>query len=94
MEENTPSFLDETTPSFVDDTTPSFEESLARLEEIVSLLNNGRAPLAEALSLFEEGAGLLRTCTTQLDEAEAKVNLVTPTGENAQPETQPMTQED
>ena len=33
-----------------------FEKSMARLEEIVSLLEKGDAPLAQAMSLFEEGA--------------------------------------
>ena len=51
----------------------SFEESLARLEEIVKLLEKGDAPLAESLGLFEEGAGLIRSCGKLLDEAEQKV---------------------
>ena len=38
----------------------NFESSMARLEEIVSLLEKGDAPLEKAMSLFEEGAGLLR----------------------------------
>ena len=55
----------------------NFEGSMARLEEIVSLLEKGDAPLEQAMSLFEEGAGLLRECTRQLDEAEQKVSLLT-----------------
>ena len=51
----------------------TFEESLARLEEIVRLLEKGDAPLAESLGLFEEGAGLIRACGALLDEAEQKV---------------------
>ena len=51
----------------------SFEQSLQRLEEIVKLLEKGDAPLAESLGLFEEGAGLIRTCGKLLDEAEQKV---------------------
>lgn len=54
-----------------------FESSVARLEEIVSLLEKGDAPLEKAMSLFEEGAALLRECTKQLDEAEQKVTLLT-----------------
>ena len=50
---------------------------MARLEEIVSLLERGDAPLEQAMGLFEEGAKLLRECTKQLDEAEQKVNLLT-----------------
>jgi len=54
-----------------------FEQSMARLEEIVSLLEKGYAPLEQAMTLFEEGAKLLRECTKQLDEAEQKVTLLT-----------------
>ena len=55
----------------------NFEGSMARLEEIVSLLERGDAPLDQAMALFEEGAKLLRECTRQLDEAEQKVSLLT-----------------
>lgn len=51
---------------------------MARLEEIVSLLERGDAPLEQAMTLFEEGSRLLRECTRQLDEAEQKVTLLTP----------------
>ena len=54
-----------------------FEGSMTRLEEIVSLLEKGEAPLEQAMSLFEEGAKLLRECTRQLDDAEQKVTLLT-----------------
>ena len=54
-----------------------FEKSMARLEEIVSLLEKGDAPLSQAMSLFEEGAKLLRDCTKELDEAEQKVSILT-----------------
>lgn len=40
-----------------------FEQSMARLEEIVGLLERGDAPLDEAMALFEEGAKLMRECT-------------------------------
>lgn len=53
-----------------------FEPAMTRLEEIVSLLERGDAPLQEAMKLFEEGAKLLRECTAQLDEAEQKVTLL------------------
>ena len=55
----------------------NFEGSMARLEEILSLLERGDAPLDQAMALFEEGAKLLRECTRQLDEAEQRVTLLT-----------------
>ena len=51
----------------------SFEEKLARLEEIVALLEQGDAALAASLSLFEEGTKLANACTAELDKAEQQV---------------------
>lgn len=66
-----------------------FEGSMTRLEEIVSLLERGDAPLEQAMALFEEGAKLLRECTAQLDQAEQKVALLT-AGETGVPEEHPF----
>ena len=51
----------------------NFEAAMARLEEIVKLLEQGEAPLEDALSLFEEGTKLMKKCSAQLDRAEQKV---------------------
>ena len=51
----------------------TFEQQIARLEEIVSLLERGDAQLAESLKLFEEGTKLISSCSKQLDQAEQKV---------------------
>ena len=51
----------------------SFEEQIARLEEIVSMLERGDAQLADSLALFEEGTKLIAACSKQLDQAEQKV---------------------
>ena len=59
----------------------SFEQAMKRLEEIVSALEQGEAPLEEALVRFEEGSKLLRQCTTMLDKAEQKVMKLTASGE-------------
>ena len=53
----------------------SFEEKLARLEEIVALLEKGDAALAASLSLFEEGTKLANACTAELDKAGLTVRL-------------------
>ena len=53
--------------------TRSFEENMARLEEIVSQLERGAAPLADSLALFEEGTKLAALCAAMLDSAEQKV---------------------
>lgn len=51
----------------------SFEESLTRLDEIVKHLEDGDLPLNDSLSLFEEGTGLIGSCSKMLDAAEQKV---------------------
>lgn len=54
----------------------SFEEALARLEEIVGLLDSGNAPLDKSLELFEEGAGLVKLCSSMLDNVEQRVKIL------------------
>lgn len=51
----------------------TFEQSMARLEQIVLHMERGDVPLEMALSLFEEGTGLVSRCNKLLDEAELKV---------------------
>ena len=51
----------------------TFEQQITRLEEIVSVLEQGDVPLADSLSLFEEGTKLIGSCTKQLDQAEQQV---------------------
>ena len=67
----------------------SFEQSMARIEEIVGLLERGDAPLEQSMALFEEGAKLLKECTVALDKAEQKVVLLT-AGVRGEPEEHPF----
>ena len=53
-----------------------FEAALARLEEIVKALESGNAPLDSSLALFEEGVGLVRLCSSQLDSAESRIKIL------------------
>jgi exodeoxyribonuclease VII small subunit len=55
---------------------PSFEEALAQLEEVVSRLETGDLALNDSLHQFEEGIRLSRYCARQLEEAEAKIELL------------------
>ena len=70
----------------------NFEDSMKRLEEIVTRLEGGEAPLEEALALFEEGAGLMKTCAQALDKAEQKVSKLFhgPDGEPVEAEMEGM----
>ena len=63
-----------------------FEEAMGRLEEIISLLEKGDAPLDQSLALFEEGTTLIKKCGSALDKAEQKVTMLIRT-ENGPTET-------
>ncbi|MCD8145832.1 MAG: exodeoxyribonuclease VII small subunit [Clostridiales bacterium] len=67
----------------------TFEESMLRLEEIVTQLEKGDATLEESMTLFEEGTKLAAACAKQLDAAEQKVLKLTGAADAA-PEEQPM----
>lgn len=55
----------------------TFEQNLKRLEEIVRLLESSEAELDRSLALFEEGTALVRACTKELDDAQAKITVLT-----------------
>lgn len=55
----------------------TFEQAMQRLEEIVSLLEDGKAPLDESMALFEEGTKLSAYLSQLLDTAEQKVTMIT-----------------
>ena len=54
----------------------SFEEAMQRLDEIVSALEDGSAPLDASLAYYEEGIALVRYCGEKLDRAEQQVKLL------------------
>ena len=51
----------------------TFEQAMSRLETITSQLETGDHSLDDTLSLYEEGAKLMKQCTGMLDKAEQKV---------------------
>lgn len=60
----------------------TFETDLKKLEEIVKKLENGDVKLSESIKLFEEGVNLTGSLTKALDEAQAKITVLTE-GKNA-----------
>ncbi len=54
----------------------TFEQALARLEEIVRMLESGSAPLDKSLELFEEGVKLVKMCNSQLDNVEQRIKIL------------------
>jgi exodeoxyribonuclease VII small subunit len=68
----------------------TFEQSLAELESIVHLLEDGELGLSDALARYEQGVKHLKRCYENLREAERKIELLTDVGENGSPITQPF----
>lgn len=66
----------------------TFEASVKRLDAIVAKLESGDVPLEQALKLFQEGTGLVRSCSKLLDEAELEVVKLTKGEDGAPVETE------
>jgi exodeoxyribonuclease VII small subunit len=59
------------------DTLPAtFEAAMAELETLVSDLEGGRLPLAEALAAYRRGARLLQFAQGQLQSAQDEVRIL------------------
>jgi exodeoxyribonuclease VII small subunit len=54
----------------------SFEDSLKKLEAIVTQMERGDVTLEDSVKLFEEGTKLAEQCKQQLAEAEGKVEIL------------------
>lgn len=57
--------------------SPRFEESLAELSAIVGELDEGNLPLEATLQRYERAMELIKVCTTLLETAEQRVQVVT-----------------
>ena len=55
---------------------PKFEESLARLEKLVSEMEHGNLPLDDMMKRFEEGRRLVGTCTKELESIRQRIEKV------------------
>jgi exodeoxyribonuclease VII small subunit len=63
----------------------TFEEAQQELERIVERLESGKAPLDEAIALWERGEELYRFCVERLDIAQGKVEELAKQVESARP---------
>ncbi|MCH5171622.1 MAG: exodeoxyribonuclease VII small subunit [Erysipelotrichales bacterium] len=55
----------------------TFEEKLARLEEIVSLIDSNKLGLEESMKLYEEGTNLIKELEEVLETANKKFSNIT-----------------
>ena len=56
--------------------TDKFESSLKKLEEIVKRLETGSLSLEDSLKAFEEGEKHSAFCSSKLDDAERRVEIL------------------
>ena len=54
----------------------TFEQALAELEQIVSRLESGQAPLEDSIRMYERGAALKAHCETRLEAARLRVEKI------------------
>ena len=54
----------------------TFEQALAKLEQIVSQIEEGKVSLEESIDKYAEGIRLVQQCRTILDSAEKKIQLL------------------
>lgn len=54
----------------------NFEESMKKLECIVTELENGNLNLDESVKKFEEGMKIAKQCNTILEDAEKKITIL------------------
>jgi exodeoxyribonuclease VII small subunit len=54
----------------------SFEDSLEKLEQITSELEDGDLSLEKSLKKFDEGVKLAEYCNKKLEDAQKKVDLL------------------
>ncbi len=59
-----------------DAAAPDFEKSLQELEKLIAQLERGDLPLAESLTLFEQGVALTRACHGALAQAQQRVEIL------------------
>ena len=54
----------------------TFEQALAKLEEIVSAIEEGEVPLEQSIEKYADGVELVKQCRQILDRAEKKIQLL------------------
>ena len=54
----------------------NFEESMKKLENIVTELENGNLNLDESVQKFEEGMKIAKQCNNILEETEKKITIL------------------
>ncbi|MDB5642778.1 MAG: exodeoxyribonuclease small subunit [Hyphomicrobiales bacterium] len=67
-----------------------FEEALKRLEDIVTQLESGQAPLESSIEMYETGNRLRAHCDALLKNAEARIEKITLSSSGAPKGVEPL----
>lgn len=51
----------------------SYDAMIARLQEIVELMDSDQAPLEQSIALYDEGITILEKCVSELQTAETRL---------------------
>lgn len=54
----------------------SFEQALSNLEQIISEMESGEAPLESLVTHYQDGVKMLKLCRERIDSAEMKIKEV------------------
>ena len=54
----------------------TYEDALKELEGTIAKLEDGTAPLAESVDLFERGCRLRERCESLLEEAQSRIDRI------------------
>ncbi len=63
-----------------------FEDAIKQLEDIAKELESGELTLDESVAKFEEGIKLSKKCSSMLEQAEKKINILIENGEEIKEE--------
>ena len=63
----------------------SFEDALKKLEQITMELEEGDLSLEESLKYFDEGVKLAEVCSSKLNDAQRKVEILLKKNDSMQP---------
>jgi exodeoxyribonuclease VII small subunit len=68
----------------------TFEQAMQELDTIVRRLEEGQAPLAEAITCYERGMELKKFCEEKLSEAKTRIEKIAVNGDGTI-STEPIT---
>ncbi|MBL0725633.1 MAG: exodeoxyribonuclease VII small subunit [Alphaproteobacteria bacterium] len=54
----------------------TFQQSIDRISEIVTIMEDGKCELENMVDLYKEGTGLVKTCSKKLEKAKITISQI------------------